>query len=269
MEPVEVRTAVRAARRAGRIIGEHLGRLAAGEVSRKEGAEFVTAVDRAAEQAIIDIISKEFPQDAIFAEESARQVGERRWLIDPLDGTTNFVHSYPMFSVSIALERKGEVVLGVVLDVLRDELFLARKGGGAELNGKRISTSELASPADALLATGFPFRARPRMGAYLKCFGRLLAQVHDMRRCGSAALDLAHVACGRLDGFWEISLKPWDMAAGSLLVREAGGVVSDFAGADGFLTSGDIVASNGHLHEFILEGVRGLRIKGKHSLTQP
>jgi myo-inositol-1(or 4)-monophosphatase len=252
--------AVEAAQRAAVIVREHLGRLSAGDVSRKEGLEFVTFVDRASERAIIDTIRARFPQDAIFAEESSREAGARRWLIDPLDGTTNFIHSYPMFCVSIGLESEGEMVLGVVLDIVRDELFLARRGAGATVNGKAIRTSEVTLPADALLATGFPFRARARLKTYMECFAALLEQVHDMRRCGSAALDLAHVACGRLDGFWEVSLKPWDMAAGSLLVSEAGGRVSDFHGAGGFLTSGDIIASNGGgLHEVVIEAVRPLR----------
>jgi myo-inositol-1(or 4)-monophosphatase len=262
MEPVELRVAVEAARSAARIIAQHLGRLTKGEVGRKEGQEFVTRVDHASEQAIIAKLRGNFPQDAIFAEESAREEGVRRWLIDPLDGTTNFIHSYPMFSVSIGLESAGEMAVGVVLDVAREELFTATRGGGAYLNGKRIAVSDVSDPAEALVATGFPFRARARMDEYLRCFGRVLAQVHDMRRCGSAALDLAHVACGRLDAFWEISLKPWDMAAGSLLVREAGGRVSDFVGGEGWLTSGDIIASNGTgLHEVIRESVKSLSLR--------
>ena len=258
----ELGVAVEAVRAAGRIIGQHLGRLAKGEVSRKEGQEFVTEVDRAAEEAIIATLRRRYPQDAIFAEESVRERGERRWLIDPLDGTTNFVHSYPMFSVSVALEQGGRMALGVVLDVNRDELFTATRGGGANLNGQPVSVSDTAEAASALVATGFPFRARPRMEEYLRCFGRVLEKVHDMRRCGSAALDLAYVACGRLDAFWEISLKPWDMAAGSLLVREAGGKVSDFAQGEGWLESGDIIASNGTLlHELIRESVKSLGLR--------
>ncbi len=261
MEPVTepVQTATAAARRAAGIIRRYLGRLGRGDVSRKEGAEFVTEVDRASERAIIETIRADFPHHAVFAEETAREQGEWRWLIDPLDGTTNFIHSYPMFSVSIALEGAGEVVCGVVLDVARGELFVAERGRGATLEGQPIRVSPTAEPADALLATGFPWRAKERLEAYLASFGRLLAQVHDMRRCGSAALDLAHVACGRLDGFWEASLKPWDVAAGALLVREAGGRVSDFGRGPDYLASGDIVASNGLLHDFIVDRLQGLR----------
>jgi myo-inositol-1(or 4)-monophosphatase len=251
----ELRVAVEAAQRAAGIIGEHLGRLGKGEVSRKDGQEFVTQVDLASERAIIETIAAVYPQDAIFAEESARQQGRRRWLIDPLDGTTNFIHSYPMFCVSIALEEEGRVVVGVVLDVTRNELFTATRGGGSSLDGRPVKVSDTARPIDALVATGFPWRARERLAAYLDCFGDLLAEVHDMRRCGSAALDLAHVACGRLDAFWEVSLKPWDVAAGALLVREAGGRVSDFRLGEGWLESGDIVASNGLLHGVVVEKV--------------
>jgi len=259
-ERAELAVAIEAARRAGAIIAGHLGKLQAGEVGRKEGSEFVTRVDRDAEEAIIATLRAAFPADAIFAEESARERGARRWLIDPLDGTTNFIHSYPMFAVSIGLEEDGQMVAGVVLDVTRGELFTATRGGGAHLNGAPARVSDTTESGDALVATGFPFRARARMDTYLECFGRVLAQVHDMRRCGSAALDLAHVACGRLDAFWEIALKPWDMAAGGLLVREAGGRVSDLGGGQGWLESGDIIASNGGpLHGVIMENVKTLR----------
>lgn len=212
---------------------------------QKQRADYVTRTDIASEKAIIEVIKSRFPDHGIFAEEGQKDthVGYR-WLIDPLDGTTNFVHQVPVYSISIALEHDGELVLGVVYDVNRDELFYAERGDGAYLNDQAISVSPLTNPELALLGTGFPFKQKDKIDLYLKSFAQLFKRVSAIRRLGSAALDLAYVACGRFDGFWELGLSPWDMAAGSLIIQEAGGKVSDFEGKPYFLNTGNIIAAN-------------------------
>ncbi len=261
MHPL-VNIAVRAARQAGAIILRNLGRVSASDATRKGHNDFVSEVDRQAEAAIIDTIRRAYPGHSILAEETgARGESEYQWVIDPLDGTTNFLHGFPVFSVSVAVMYKGRLQLGVVYDPLRQEIFSASHGSGAQLNDRRIRVSRCRSMNDALLGTGFPFRDLSKLDTYLDMFGELLTKTSGIRRAGSAALDLAYVASGRLDGFWEFGLKPWDMAAGALLIKEAGGFVSDFKGEDGFLHSGHIVAGTDHVFRSLQKTV------GSYALT--
>lgn len=231
------------------------------QIDAKAEFDFVTEADRAAEEKIVHHILAAFPGHQIFAEEQTHapetaQVASPdgvQWIIDPLDGTTNYIHGVPNFSVSIAAKKNDEIVVGVVWDPVRRELFTATAGGGSFLNGKPIRVSENARLHDSLLATGFPFRAKSRLGAYLRMFGAFFSSVRDIRRIGSAALDLAYVAAGRFDGFWEYGLSPWDFAAGSLLVREAGGTISGFEETENFWETGNVIASNGRLHQSMRE----------------
>jgi myo-inositol-1(or 4)-monophosphatase len=247
-------TARRAARTAGEVIRRRRG--TAFRVDRKGATDLVTEVDLAAEKAIISLISEVFPGHRIAAEESGRGAGdsEYRWWIDPIDGTTNFVHGYPFYSVSIALEYRGVMAAGVVYDPVGDELFEALRGGGTRLNGRKITVSPVADLSDALLATGFPYERSDRERALAIAAG-FLPRIQGLRRDGSAALDLAYVAAGRLDGFWERGLKPWDTAAGSLLVEEAGGRVSDFSGGIFDIRRGAIVAANPRIHGELVAGL--------------
>lgn len=239
--------AVRAARAAGRVITKSYGNPQHLEIESKAHNDFVTNVDRAAEEAIIATIKKSYPKHSIMAEESGVMVGEDadyQWVIDPLDGTTNFMRGIPHFCVSIALTVKGVPHHAAIYDPLRDELFTASRGAGAQLNGFRTRVTTPKNLEDTLLATGFPFRMKHIMPEYQKLFSALFEEAADIRRAGSAALDLAYVACGRMDGYWEAGLKPWDTAAGELLVRESGGMVTDFAGGMNYRTSGNIVAAS-------------------------
>jgi myo-inositol-1(or 4)-monophosphatase len=252
MSPDLKRVALKAARAAGRI---HLERLRHFSVRRKSNPlDLVTEADHEAEAAIIAIIAKAFPSHAILAEESGLRAGRgaHRWIIDPLDGTTNFVHGFPQFCVSIAYERSGVVRLGVIYDAVSDECFFAEKGTGATLNGRPIRVSPTDHLASALLATGFPYDRRKRRRFYLAFWEAFMMRVHGVRRAGSAALDLAYVACGRLDAFWEFGLKPWDVAAGALIVNEAGGRVTNMDGSEFDPGAGEIVASNRLLHSEML-----------------
>lgn len=245
--------AVRAAREAGRIIIRDLDRPDAIHISKKGLNDFVSDVDRKAEQAIISTIRKAHPDHAILAEESGSSgVADYVWVIDPLDGTTNYLHGFPMFSVSIAVKHKGVLEHGVVYDPLRQELFSATRGCGAQLNEKRLRVTRCRALEDALVATGFPFRDMQHLDTYLAIFRDLLPKTAGIRRPGSAALDLAYVAAGRLDGFWEFGLKEWDLAAGALLIREAGGFVSDMAGGEDYLRTGDLVAGCDRVHKALL-----------------
>ncbi|MGQ9560086.1 MAG: inositol monophosphatase family protein [Candidatus Oleimicrobiaceae bacterium] len=235
----------------------YFGQTTMAHATAKRPFDFVSAADQASEQAMTEFILTHFPDDSIYAEEHSRQEAGKgnRWIIDPLDGTTNFLHGYPMFSVSVAVERAGEIVAGAVIDPLREELFLAERGRGAYLNGAPIHVSSISEPSRCLLATGFPFRAKKLLEPYLRTFAALFAQVSGIRRAGSAALDLAYVACGRCEGFWELGLSPWDIAAGELLIQEAGGQVTDFAGAPSAVWKGNVIASNGRIHPLMLEVV--------------
>ncbi len=249
--------AVSAARAAGQILMDNLGTLSPDEINSKMRFDFVTRVDKESEARIVEILRKAFPDHGFLAEEAHRDhVGGFRWIIDPLDGTTNYIHSVPIFSVSIAMEIDGEPVLGVVYDPVRQELFTAEKSGGAFLNERPIRVSPVALPEAALLATGFPFRVKHLLESYQRSFHRLFMQVSGIRRAGSAALDLCYVACGRFDGFWELDLKPWDLAAAKVILEEAGGIMTDFAGGNDVLNTGNTVASNGLLHPMLMETVR-------------
>lgn len=248
LEPL--RTAVAAALVAGRILMASYGRLTRSQISTKSKNDFVTIVDKRSEQAIIRLIKKSFPQDRIQAEESGVSTGKGRlWIIDPLDGTSNYIHQMPLFSVSIGIQKDGILTAGVIYDPLHKELFTALKGQGAHLNGKRIHVSRVNRLADAFMTTGIPFRARGRFDEYFTSFRHISSSSMGLRRGGSAALDLAYVASGRFDGFWEIDLSPWDVAAGAVLVREAGGIMTDVWGGRNYLKTGDILASNGLIHE--------------------
>jgi myo-inositol-1(or 4)-monophosphatase len=237
--------AVKAARRAGSIINRASLDIDLVKVSAKRHNDFVTEVDKAAEAAIIEILRQAYPEHAILAEESgAAGKSDYTWIIDPLDGTTNFIHGFPQFAVSIALAHKGVVTQAVIYDPTRNEMFTASKGRGAFLNDRRIRVTKRAKLEDALVGTGFPFRVFQHVDTYLAIFRELMEKTAGLRRPGAAALDLAYVACGRFDGFYEIGLSPWDMAAGSLLVTEAGGLVGDLRGDTGYMETGNIVAGN-------------------------
>jgi myo-inositol-1(or 4)-monophosphatase len=241
-----VNIAIRAARRAGELMIRQLNRLEALKVAEKAKNEFVTQVDKDAEAAIIEVIRDHYPDHAILAEESgAAGEHEFQWIIDPLDGTTNYVHGFPVFSVSIAVARRGEIEHGVVYDPLRQEIFSASRGGGAQLDGHRIRVSKRTSLQQSLIATGFPYRANLKhIDRYLEMLRAVMLETAGVRRPGSAALDLCYVAAGRVDAFWELGLAKWDIAAGALIIREAGGRISDFRGGDGYLESGNVVAGN-------------------------
>lgn len=248
--------AVRAARNAGDLIqrsSENIGQLT---ISKKSKNDFVSEVDRMAEQEIINVIKSFYPDHSILAEESGKIEGnEYTWIIDPLDGTTNFLHGYPQYAVSIALKNKNKIEVGVVYDPLRDELFTAEKGGGAMLNNRRIRVSKQTDLSSALIGTGFPFKYPQHLDAYLSMFKTLTPTTAGIRRAGSAALDLAYLSAGRLDGFWEIGLKEWDMAAGILLVQEAGGVATDFSFNDQYLKSGNLISGNHKMHQALYQAI--------------
>jgi myo-inositol-1(or 4)-monophosphatase len=238
--------AVKAARKAASIINRASLDLDLLKVQSKSPNDFVTEVDRAAEAAIIDVLREAYPEHAILAEESGEAGdtanSEYQWIIDPLDGTTNFIHGFPQYAISIALARKGVLEQAVVFDPNRNELFTASKGRGAFLNDRRIRVSKRIRLNESLIGTGFPFRQFDHVDAYLGMFKELTQKTAGIRRPGAAALDLAWVACGRIDGFWELGLSPWDMAAGVLLIQEAGGLVSDLAGEADYMTTGNVVA---------------------------
>jgi myo-inositol-1(or 4)-monophosphatase len=240
--------AIKAARRAGQIINRASLDVDKLNISVKQQSDFVTEVDRAAEAAIIDVLREAYPHHGILAEESgltgAAPDAEYQWIVDPLDGTTNFIHGVPQYAVSIGLAHKGSMTQAVVFDPNRNELFTASKGGGAFLNDKRIRVAKRTRLDEALIATGFPYRVFEHIDAYLAIFKEVAQKSAGMRRPGAAALDLAWVACGRVDGFWEFGLSPWDIAAGSLLITEAGGLVSDLAGENDYMRTGNVVAGN-------------------------
>jgi myo-inositol-1(or 4)-monophosphatase len=256
MHPM-LNTAVKAARRAGQIINRAASNLDLITVRHKAHPnDYVSEVDKAAEQAIIDTLLTAYPSHGIVAEESGAQGrSEFTWVIDPLDGTTNFLHGMPQYSVSIALMHKGVVTQAVVFDPTRNELFTASRGRGAMLNDRRVRVSKQDRLAHALIGTGFPFRDFENLDAYVRLFRYLTQNTAGLRRPGSAALDLAYVACGRYDGFFEFSLNIWDLAAGSLLIQEAGGLVGDLQGEDRFLTSGHIVAGNPKVFAQLLQAI--------------
>ncbi|MDD1619778.1 MAG: inositol monophosphatase [Methylococcaceae bacterium] len=270
MQPM-LNIAVRAARSAGDLILRSIDNVGRLHIDQKGKNDYASEVDRMAEREIINIIRVAFPEHAILAEESGEHKGnDFVWVIDPLDGTTNFLHGFPQFAVSIALKHKGRLEVGVVYDPLRDELFTAKRGGGAMLNNRRLRVTNQTSLKGALIGTGFPFKTDKHLDAYLGMFRALTTECAGIRRAGSAALDLAYVAAGRMDGFWEaldlayvaagrmdgfweIGLMEWDMAAGVLLIKEAGGVITDFSFNDNYLESGNAIAGSPKMHQLMYQ----------------
>ncbi len=248
-------TAVQAARKAGTIITRASFDVDKLTIRSKRQNDFVSEVDHAAEDAIISVLRKAYPDHGFLAEESGYKDKEAEylWVIDPLDGTTNFLHGFPQYCVSIGLMHKGKPTQAVVLDPNRNELFTATKGAGAYLNDRRIRVSKVDKLEGSLIGTGFPFKVIDRVDDYLRMLKNVMQATSGVRRPGAAALDLAYVACGRLDGFWERGLSPWDMCAGVLLIREAGGLVADFEGDEGYMESGEIVAANSKLFAALLK----------------
>ena len=242
-----------AVREAGLYLRSNLGR--AIEASYKGAVDLVTPFDLGSQEILVGRLSAAFPSHGFLAEEGLSRTGDSgyRWVIDPLDGTTNFAHGFPVFSVSAALESEGRLALGFVFDPMRDEMFRAQAGRGASLNGAPIRVSGVADLGRSLLATGFPYDVRQSPVNNLDHWARFIVRAQAIRRCGSAALDLSYVACGRFDGFWELKLKPWDMAAGALIVREAGGLVTDAGNGPFVLDAPGIVATNGLLHRAIID----------------
>jgi myo-inositol-1(or 4)-monophosphatase len=251
--------AVRAARRAGSIINRASLDGGGLKVRAKQARDFVTQVDDAAEQAIIDVVRAAYPEHGFLAEESGASAGkaETVWIIDPLDGTTNFIHGFPQYCVSIGVQQRGALAHAVVYDPGRNELFTASKGRGAFLNDRRIRVSKCTRLEDALVGTGFPFKELTRLELYSRQLKNMMQGAAGVRRAGAAALDFAYVACGRLDAFWEMGLSAWDMAAGALLVQEAGGLVGDLEGEQSFLQSGDVCAGTPKVFPALLEALRG------------
>ena len=248
MHPM-LNTAVKAARRGATVINRASFDLDRVKVNDKGHNDFVTEVDHAAEQAIVEVLLSAYPDHAILAEESGASANlhddaEHVWIIDPLDGTTNFIHGFPQYCVSIALQQRGQITQAVVYDPTRNDLFTATKGAGAYLNEKRIRVGKRDKVADALIGTGFPYRDMRQLDEYTEMFKVMVKNSAGLRRPGSAALDLAYVAAGRLDGFFEKGLRPWDIAAGALLVTEAGGIMGDFTGESDYLYKGDVIAGS-------------------------
>lgn len=249
--------ATRAARNAGRILLRYYERTDRITITSKSRNDFVSEVDRSAEQVIIEELRSKFPDHAILAEESGEHQGsDYQWVIDPLDGTTNYLHGFPQFSVSIALKYRNRLEQAVVYDPLREEMFTASRGQGAHLNDRRLRVADRLSLEGALIGTGFPFRDHSHLEAYLAMFKAMIQDTAGIRRPGSAALDVAYVAAGRLDGFWELGLAQWDFAAGALLVEEAGGIVSDLAGGNRHLETGNIIAGSLKVHQAMVARLR-------------
>jgi myo-inositol-1(or 4)-monophosphatase len=240
------------------------------QIDYKGAIDLVTSVDRESERRIVEILRRNFPTHSILAEEETNLVGSDRghcWIIDPLDGTTNFAHGYPQFCVSIALEHEGQVILALVYDPLRQECFRAVKKCGATLNGMPIQTSTARQLDQSLLATGFPYDRREHADYYLAFFKAFMTRCQGIRRAGSAALDLCYLACGRIDGFWELKLRPWDTAAATLIVEEAGGKLTDFCGNPFSIRGNETLGSNGRIHDEMI-GVAGATLRQLGSLTQ-
>ena len=254
-------TAIRAARAGGDVLLPYWRNLPQGSVEEKQQNDYVTRADRESEEAILATIRARYPDDSFLGEEGGvreGRTGARTWIVDPLDGTSNFVSGFPFWCVSIAAQESGELVAAVIWDPLRDELYSAARGEGAYRNGVRLSVTPRAGLAGAFMATGFPFRYRHRIDAYLALFRAVFLEARAIRRAGSAALDLACVAAGVFDGFFEFHLSPWDIAAGALLIREAGGEVTDFDGGNRFLERGNVVAGSAAVAEGLRRAARGI-----------
>jgi myo-inositol-1(or 4)-monophosphatase len=258
---------VKIAHEAGRLLAEFYRMRVGFEL--KGDFDLVTEADRASERLVVERILAHYPNHSIVAEEGGGREGssEYRWFVDPLDGTTNFAHGYPAFNVTLALARGDEMIVGVVYDPLREEMFAAEKGSGAYLNENKIHVSSARRLADSLVSTGFPSRKRSQ-SINIHFYHQLAMSTHGVRRGGSAALDLSYVACGRLDGFWEFGLNPWDLAAGTLLVTEAGGICSDMRGKRHTLKSRDLLVDNGLIHGEILESF-GEIFGGRYRFPMP
>ncbi len=255
-------TLLEAIETAGKIVKRAFGKKQ--RITQKGEFNIVTETDKAAEKAALGVILKRFPRHSILAEESPEVHGsDGCWIIDPIDGTTNFAHGFPLTSISIAFEREGQLEMGGVLDPTRDELFFAERGKGAFLNKKRIRVSKVKTLKDSLVVTGFPYDRKKNPGDYLAMFRAFLTKVQGIRRTGSAAIDLCYVASGRFDGYYEMKLNPWDKAAGMLIVKEAGGNLTDFSGRPLSLTSIQNLATNGHIHGAMLNVLRAFKNLGK------
>ena len=256
MQPM-TNIAVRAARAAGKVLIQYFDRIESLNVTEKSRNDFVSEVDRAAEMEIIQVLRNAYPDHAILAEETGSHDGnDYQWIIDPLDGTTNYLHGFPQFAVSIACTYKGELQSGVVYDPLQDEMFTADKGYGAYCNDRRIRVAGRKGLEGALIGTGFPYSDLTHLDTYTEMFKAMVKDTAGIRRPGSAALDFAYVAAGRVDGFWELGLSVWDFAAGALLVREAGGTVSDISGGSRQMETGNVVAGNLKVHADMLKVLR-------------
>jgi myo-inositol-1(or 4)-monophosphatase len=262
MHPM-LNVAIKAARRAGNIINRASLNSERIQVTRKQHNDFVTEIDQAAEAAIIDTLKEAFPDHSFLGEEtgetlssSTNQMSNHVWIIDPLDGTTNFIHGFPQYAVSIALAVDGVLQQAVVYDPNRDELFTATRGAGAYVNNRRLRVAGRLKMSEALIGTGFPYREDQSVEEYLEIFAKMTRQCAGLRRPGAASLDLAYVAAGRLDGFFESGLKPWDMAAGILLITESGGLVGNYVGEEGYMQSGEIMAANPRIFGQLVTALR-------------
>lgn len=258
-----VTIATDAARKAGNMMLRSIDRLESIKVNTKSRHDYASEVDRTSEDIIIKTIRKSYPDHAIIGEETGAHTGKDKeicWIIDPLDGTTNYIHGLPHYAISIAIQVKEKIEHGVIYDPIRQEMFIASRGAGSYVNNRRIRVSPQLKMENAILATGFPFRQRQHFPAYLKSLSAVIEAAEDIRRAGSAALDLAYVAAGRVDGFWEIGLSQWDIAAGSILIKEAGGRVSDFKGGEDYLNSGNIVAGNPRIFKGLLQTLHASKL---------
>ena len=256
MQPM-LNIAIRAARRAGTIVSRAQNRLYDLKIELKGHNDYVTQTDVEAEAAIIEVLSEAYPSHSIVAEESGSSgASDFKWIIDPIDGTLNFIHGFPSYAISIALQVKGRLEQAVIYDPTRDEMYTASRGAGAQLNGQRIRVSPRIELDSSILGTGFPVRNKNKLPSYLLGFTTLLNKSADIRRTGSAALDLAYVACGRLDGYWEFELHEWDIAAGALLVQESGGLIGDPEGGETHMQTGNVVAANPKIFRQILAALR-------------
>lgn len=253
---------IRAARAAGNVITRNMDRIDTLQIDRKQRNDFVSDVDRGAEAEIVAVLNKAYPDHAILAEESGA-IGntefEYQWIVDPLDGTTNFIHGYPYFSVSIALLHKGKIEQAIIYNPVSQELFTASKGEGAWLDSKRLRVSKTGRLENALLGTGFPYRTGQDLDRYQRSLKTFTELSGGIRRAGSAALDMAFVAAGRLDGVWLTGMQPWDVAAGGLIIREAGGLLNDFNGGDNWLHGGELVAATPRVHHQMMQTMKQLK----------